>query len=100
MLSISGLRAQYAIEALNYSQTDLLGSAAYVGRGGAIGALGADFTAASYNPAGLGLFYSSQIAITPSLEWSLTNTDYMGNANSESRSVFSFTNANYLTITD
>lgn len=96
MLSISGLRAQYAIEALNYSQTDLLGSAAYVGRGGAIGALGADFTAASYNPAGLGLFYSSQIAITPSLEWSLTNTDYMGNANSESRSVFSFTNANYL----
>ena len=39
MLSIYGLKAQYASEALNYSQTDLLGSAAYVGRGGSIGAL-------------------------------------------------------------
>lgn len=47
----SGLHAQYATEALKYSQTDLLGTAAYVGRAGAIGALGADFTAASYNPA-------------------------------------------------
>ncbi len=96
MLSIYGLKAQYASEALNYSQTDLLGSAAFVGRGGAIGALGADFTAASYNPAGLGLFYSSQIAMTPSWEWNIADANYMGNSTSEQRGIFAFTNANYL----
>lgn len=96
MLSIYGLKAQYASEALNYSQTDLLGSAAFVGRGGAIGALGADFTAASYNPAGLGLFYSSQIVMTPSWEWNIADANYMGNSTREQRGVFAFTNANYL----
>lgn len=94
--TFSGLHAQYATEALKYSQTDLLGTAAYVGRAGAIGALGADFTAASYNPAGLGMFYSSQIAITPSIDWAKTNSDYMGNVQDDSRTVFAFNNANYL----
>jgi hypothetical protein len=92
----SGLHAQYATEALKYSQTDLLGTAAYVGRAGAIGALGADFTAASYNPAGLGMFYSSQIAITPSIEWAKSNSDYMGNIEDDNRTIFAFNNANYL----
>ena len=96
VLSFFEIKAQYAMEALSYSQTDLLGSAAFVGRGGAIGALGADFTAASYNPAGLGLFYSSQIAITPSWEWNLADADYMGNSTNDSRTIFAFTNANYL----
>lgn len=96
VLSFSGLHAQYATEALKYSQTDLLGTAAYVGRAGAIGALGADFTAASYNPAGLGMFYSSQIAITPSIDWAKTNSNYMGNPEDDSRTVFAFNNAHYL----
>jgi hypothetical protein len=96
VLCFSGLRAQYASEALSYSQTDLMGTAAYVGRGGAIGALGADFTAASYNPAGLGMFYSSQLSISPSLDWSINNSTYMGNEEDESRTIFAFNNANAL----
>ncbi len=96
MLTIAGLRAQYASEAFNYSQTDLLGTAAYVGRAGAIGALGADFTAASYNPAGLGMFYTSQVAISPSIDWACSNSKYMGVKEDDSRTVFSFTNANAL----
>lgn len=96
VLGFGGLHAQYSTEALKYSQTDLLGTAAYVGRAGAIGALGADFTAASYNPAGLGMFYSSQIAITPSIDWAKTNSTYMGNPEDDSRSVFAFDNAHYL----
>ena len=42
-LSSYALHAQYATEALKYSQTDLLGTAAYVGRAGAIGAIGLGF---------------------------------------------------------
>lgn len=72
----------------NFSRLGLNGSASYVGRAGAIGALGADFTAASYNPAGLGMFYSSELSITPTIDYSMTNSHYMGINTDDSRTTF------------
>ena len=43
---------------------DLNGTARYVAMGGAMEALGADISTISSNPAGIGLFKSSQIAIS------------------------------------
>lgn len=43
---------------------DLSGSARYVGMGGALGALGADMSAVSSNPAGIGLFRKSDVSLT------------------------------------
>lgn len=51
----------------NYTMTstaDVIGSARYVGMGGAMGALGADISAMSNNPASLGLFRKNDISIT------------------------------------
>ena len=42
----------------------LNGSSNYISRAGAIGALGGDLTAASYNPAGLGLFNSNELSMS------------------------------------
>lgn len=48
----------------NYMQADLIGSARYVGMGGALGALGADMSAISSNPAAIGLFRRSDLSGT------------------------------------
>ena len=43
---------------------DLFGSSRYVGMGGAMGALGADLSVISSNPAGIGLYRKSEIGLT------------------------------------
>lgn len=51
----------------NYTMTsnaDVIGSARYVGMGGAMGALGADISAMSNNPASLGLFRKNDMSLT------------------------------------
>ncbi len=44
--------------------SDIIGSARYVGMGGAMGALGADISAMSNNPAAIGVFRRNDISIT------------------------------------
>jgi hypothetical protein len=54
--------------ALNFSHTDpVMGTARYSGMGGAMGALGADPTTMKDNPAGLGIYRSSDISLTPNV---------------------------------
>ena len=43
---------------------DVIGTARYVGMGGALGALGADLSVMSSNPAGTGLYRKSDVAIS------------------------------------
>ena len=92
LLFAGSLQAQqldsYITDIFNFSSLGLDGTASYVGRAGAIGALGGDFTAGSYNPAGLGLFYSSQISITPSVNWASNNNTYMGLNGTSDRTTF------------
>ena len=56
--------AQTEYDALKLTQTELSGSARYMAMGGAFGALGGDATALKDNPAGLGVYRSSEIAVT------------------------------------
>ena len=51
--------AQNTDDAIRYSQTITGGTALSAGMGGAIGALGGDYSVASVNPAGLGLYRKS-----------------------------------------
>lgn len=51
----------------NYTMTstaDVIGTARYVGMGGAMGALGADISAMTNNPASLGLFRKNDVSMT------------------------------------
>jgi hypothetical protein len=56
--------AQNADDAIRYSQTITGGTALSAGMGGAIGALGGDYSVASVNPAGLGLYRKSEFGGT------------------------------------
>ena len=54
----------YMNERLTNNSSDIIGTARYVGMGGALGALGADMSVISWNPAGIGLFRKNDIAMT------------------------------------
>ena len=59
-------KAQNESDALRYSMLSPGGTARSVSMGSAFGALGGDFSSLSINPAGIGLYRSSEFTITPS----------------------------------
>ncbi len=59
--------AQNVDDALRYSQIFYGGTARFNSMGGAFTALGADLSTLSQNPAGLGVFRSSEFTVTPQL---------------------------------
>ena len=64
LLASQSMMAQTPYMNENYMPTDLIGSARYVGMGGALGALGADLSTASSNPAAL-IFTFRNAPMTP-----------------------------------
>jgi hypothetical protein len=63
----TGIIAQNVDDALRYSQVFYGGTARFMSMGGAFTALGADLSSLSQNPAGLGVFRSSELTISPQL---------------------------------
>jgi len=59
------LQAQTVSDALRYSNLEVGGTARTVGVGGGIGALGADYSVLSTNPAGVAAFRTNEFVITP-----------------------------------
>ena len=59
----------YTNERITNSSTDVIGTARYVGMGGALGALGADMSVISWNPAGIGLYRKYDVALTFGGTW-------------------------------
>ena len=70
-------------DALNFSATGINGTAAQIGKGGAIGAVGGDLMSASYNPAGLGIYNSSILSFSPGFYFNKTKTNYTGDPSSD-----------------
>ena len=64
ILATLTLVAQTEFDALRYLQPDISGTARYSAMGGAFGALGADASAIKDNPAGLGIYRSSELSAT------------------------------------
>ena len=62
------LYSQSEMDALKFSRSGLYGTARSMGMGGAFGALGGDMTGVSINPAGIGVYRSSEIAGTFGLQ--------------------------------
>lgn len=69
----------YYIDALRFSQTYPGGTAMNIALGGANVALGAELTSITGNPAGLGLYNRSEIAITPGFTFAEYKTSVNGN---------------------
>ena len=57
--------AQSDIDAFTFSQVDWSGTARFTGVGGAFGAVGAEFSALSTNPASIGVFKKNEVTFTP-----------------------------------
>lgn len=67
MMTSASMMAQETYENTKFVETDLNGTAKYVGMGGAMEALGADISTISTNPAGIGVFRSGYVSGTVSL---------------------------------
>ncbi len=77
-LTLSGTFAQNVDDALRYSQIFYGGTARFMSMGGAFTALGGDMSTFSQNPAGIGVFRSSEISFTPQLFHIGTSANFHG----------------------
>lgn len=81
---LSGIiRAQNIDDALRYSQVFYSGTARFNSMGGAFTALGADLSTLSQNPAGIGVYRSSELSLTPQLNYIRSTTDFSGSSTSD-----------------
>ncbi len=80
-------------DVLRYSTFEVLGSARYMGLGGAFGALGADFSTLSSNPAGIGLYKKSEFSISPSIYFGNSKSTYNGTSLEDGKNNFALGNS-------
>jgi hypothetical protein len=80
----------YMNERLVNSSSDVIGTSRYVGMGGALGALGADISVISWNPAGIGLYRKNDIALTMGGLWGKSHIS------EENRGKFTFDQAGFV----
>ena len=89
---ITTVFAQTDVDALRYSGTAITGTARFSAMSGAFGALGGDFSSISINPAGLGIYRTSEFTITPSIYVGATNSDFLNNSTSDNKYNFNLGN--------
>ncbi|MBL7110709.1 MAG: hypothetical protein ISS19_02065 [Bacteroidales bacterium] len=90
------LSAQTAQDALRYSRIFYNGTSRFMATAGAFGAVGADFSTLSTNPAGLGLFRSAEITLSPSFFSSYCSSDYNGYNSADYKLNFALANFGYV----
>ena len=87
------LMAQAAPDALTISESDMRGTARFLGMGGAFGALGGDISVLNQNPGGIGIYRSSDIALTLALDFQNSKAPGSG---SLSQTKFDVNNGGYV----
>lgn len=90
------LMAQTAVDAMSLSQGGLRGTARFMSMGGAFTALGGDMSTLNQNPGGIGIYRSSEIALTGDLEFSSVKSEADGFSNTENKTRFSVNNFGYI----
>jgi hypothetical protein len=91
----ASVSAQTVDEALRYSQLFYGGTARFLSMGGAFTALGGDLSTLSQNPAGIGVYRSSEIAISPQLFHIRTDAAFRG-SNSDHLYNFNLSQAGFV----
>lgn len=81
LFSFSFINAQTIYDALRYSTIEVGGTARTTGIGGGIGALGADFSVVSTNPAGLAAYRKSEFMFTPTIVLGNTDSELLNGGN-------------------
>lgn len=86
------LTAQNEFDALRYSNLEFYGDARFNAMGGSFGALGANMSSLSVNPAGIGVYQSSDMSFTPAFHYNYTDTKLDGNSLTDGKLNFHFSN--------
>ena len=87
VLVCAGISAQTSYDAANAIEQDLIGTARYVGMGGAMSAFGNDISTISTNPAGIGTYTTNEVNFTASLN---SNKTLMGETSMNANSISSY----------
>lgn len=90
------LFSQNELDVFRYSQLNITGTARSLAMGGANSAVGADFSSASINPAGLAFYKRSDLMFSPAFKSSSNNTDFLNQSQSINRTNFGIANLGYV----
>lgn len=80
------------VDAINFGTNNNDGTARFIATGGAMSAIGGDISSISYNPAGVGVYNSSVIILTPSFEVNKSNAVFQNSSRQDFNSKFYFSN--------
>jgi hypothetical protein len=97
---VTAVIAQNEVDALRFSRIQYGGSARYWGLAGAYGAVGADFSSVSTNPAGMGLYKRSEASFTPGFIGNKTTSSYYGTSTDDSKSSFDIGSIGFVMVTN
>ncbi len=84
--------AQDETDVLRYSYLSPQGTARSIGFGNVLGSVGGDISTLSINPAGIGIYRSSELLITPGIRFNSTDGSYLGTSATESNTRFNLNN--------
>lgn len=84
--------AQDVADVVNFSTMQPQGTARSMGIGGALGSIGGDFTSLSVNPAGIGVYRTSEFMFTPSMKFNGTSGKYTEGATTDNITRFTVNN--------
>ena len=84
--------AQNETDALRYSYLMYGGTSRFVSMGGAFSSLGADFSTLSINPAGIGMYKSSEMMFAPQVNFANASSTYNEHASEDSKAAIALSN--------
>ncbi|MCF6170769.1 MAG: outer membrane protein transport protein [Bacteroidales bacterium] len=90
------LSAQFAEDALRFSELYRQGTARSMAVGGAFGGLGGDFSVLSTNPGGLAIYRSGELSASPEVFNRNTTSTYNNLQQTENRTIFDFANLGWV----
>jgi len=90
------LNAQSDIDALRYSQGTFGSTARSLSMGGAFGALGADFSTLSSNPAGIGVYRKSELTFSLGFQNRFVESKYLSNTDTDDQFIVDMPNLGFV----
>lgn len=96
LTAVASVNAQTIYDAAKIANTDLNGTARFVGMGGAMGALGGDISTIGTNPAGIGIYRSNDAMVSFGLSSYGTESNYQGNKWNSDKFRGAFDNAGFV----
>lgn len=85
-------QGQSVLDLGKYGQVGSYGTARSIGFGNTLGSVGADYSTVNVNPAGLGMYRSSEYMFSPGLRFSGSSSTYSGNTTGDNNVRFGLNN--------